>query len=60
MIDTLDKLKRAAAFLSKQSVIAVDLENYNENSYEGFTCLVQISANFAQSTPIKTYIIDVL
>ena len=59
MVDSLDKLISATSELSTYNTIGVDIENNNTNSYEGFTCLVQISAYPKSSTPI-TYLFDIL
>ena len=40
--------------LSKEKEIAVDLEHHSTRSYQGFTCLIQISSRD------QDYIIDVI
>ncbi|RKP12521.1 ribonuclease H-like domain-containing protein, partial [Piptocephalis cylindrospora] len=42
-IDTLEALKVVTRKLEGQSEIAVDLEAHDMRSYQGFTCLIQIS-----------------
>eukprot|EP01022_Parablepharisma_sp_SALTPOND_P020992 TRINITY_DN395_c0_g1_i4.p1 TRINITY_DN395_c0_g1~~TRINITY_DN395_c0_g1_i4.p1 ORF type:complete len:201 (+),score=0.34 TRINITY_DN395_c0_g1_i4:70-603(+) len=42
-IDSVESLKALAATLEKEKEIAVDLEHHSWESYQGFTCLIQIS-----------------
>ena len=46
--------------LSSCKIIGVDLENNHTQSYNGFTCLIQLSSYNLESGIIKTYIVDVL
>ncbi|KFD54978.1 hypothetical protein M513_04160 [Trichuris suis] len=52
MIDTVEELKNLCEHLNMQTEFAVDLEANSERSYQGITCLVQIS------TRNEDYIID--
>jgi len=51
-VSTRDGLEKMVMELQNCRVIAVDLE-HSSKSYEGFTCLVQVSSRF------KDYILDV-
>jgi ribonuclease D len=51
-IDTLSKLQSMINDLNQYKEIAIDLEHHSFRSYQGFTCLIQIS------TRDKDYIID--
>ncbi|CAF1445936.1 unnamed protein product, partial [Didymodactylos carnosus] len=42
-VDTLEKLKTMLSDIEKAQDLATDLQNYSYRSYEGFTCLLQIS-----------------
>ena len=54
MVDTEEGLARMAAVLAGQSAIAVDLEAHTLRSFQGFTCLMQVS------TRQEDYLVDVL
>ena len=41
-------------------IIGVDLENNHYDSYNGFTCLIQLSTYGPQLGVVTTYVIDVL
>ena len=43
LIETREDFLYCVDLLSKESVIGVDLEHNNRISYNGFTCLIQIS-----------------
>jgi len=43
-VDTLDKLQTMMDHLELQSELAIDLEHHSFRSYQGFTCLMQISS----------------
>ncbi|CAF1195051.1 unnamed protein product [Adineta steineri] len=43
-VDSLDKLKTMMDHIEIQSELAVDLEHHSYRSYQGFTCLMQISS----------------
>eukprot|EP01103_Thecamoeba_quadrilineata_P014932 TRINITY_DN4571_c0_g1_i1.p1 TRINITY_DN4571_c0_g1~~TRINITY_DN4571_c0_g1_i1.p1 ORF type:complete len:850 (-),score=160.48 TRINITY_DN4571_c0_g1_i1:118-2667(-) len=53
-IDTPEDLHSLANILNKETEFAVDLENHNYRSFQGFVCLMQIS------TRSEDYIIDTL
>lgn len=53
-IDTEDKLNEMINILSRQTEIAVDVEYHSFRSYQGFTCLVQIS------TRSEDFIVDAI
>ncbi len=53
-VDTVDGLVKCADKLRKCTEIAVDLEAHSERSFQGFTCLMQIS------TRAEDFIIDTL
>lgn len=53
-IDTPEELKRVAEKLSTVSEFAIDLEAHSYRSYQGFTCLMQVS------TRAEDFLIDVL
>lgn len=53
-VDTESRLKKLLKDLSRVSEIAVDVEHHSYRSYQGITCLLQIS------TRQKDYIIDTL
>lgn len=42
-VDKVDVLEEASGNLARQSIIAVDLENHDYYSYQGYSCLLQIS-----------------
>lgn len=44
-IDTLEALQALKNQLQKVSLMAIDLENHSFHSYNGFTCLLQISSH---------------
>ena len=46
--------------LKSCEIIGVDLENNHTQSYNGFTCLIQLSTYDFESGDIKTYVVDVL
>ncbi|KAH6931823.1 hypothetical protein HPB50_000888 [Hyalomma asiaticum] len=54
IVETVDQLKDMCAALSKETEIAVDLEHHSYRSFQGFTCLMQIS------TRTQDYIVDTL
>ncbi|XP_077998718.1 exosome complex component 10-like [Glandiceps talaboti] len=54
MINTLDQLQQLSDLLNKQKEFAVDLEHHSYRSFQGFTCLMQIS------TREEDYIVDTL
>ncbi|CAF0970033.1 unnamed protein product [Adineta steineri] len=43
-VDTVDKLKIMIDHIELQSELAIDLEHHSYRSYQGFTCLMQISS----------------
>ncbi|CAF3327692.1 unnamed protein product [Rotaria socialis] len=43
-VDTSDKLKTMNDHIENQSELAIDLEHHSYRSYQGFTCLMQISS----------------
>ncbi|CAF1671665.1 unnamed protein product, partial [Rotaria sordida] len=43
-VDTPDKLKKMIDHIENQSELAIDLEHHSYRSYQGFTCLMQISS----------------
>lgn len=53
-IDTEEELDKMIVDLSKEPMIAVDLEHHSMHSYHGVTCLMQIS------TPTQDYLIDTI
>lgn len=53
-VDTEQALYALVDELKDQRLIAIDLEYHSERSFQGFTCLMQIS------TPAKDYIVDPL
>ncbi|GIY19961.1 hypothetical protein CDAR_583751 [Caerostris darwini] len=53
-VKTEDELKKMCETLNKEKEIAVDLEHHSYRSFQGFTCLMQIS------TREEDYIIDTL
>eukprot|EP01116_Phalansterium_solitarium_P020725 TRINITY_DN619_c0_g1_i1.p1 TRINITY_DN619_c0_g1~~TRINITY_DN619_c0_g1_i1.p1 ORF type:complete len:857 (-),score=388.24 TRINITY_DN619_c0_g1_i1:349-2919(-) len=53
-IDTPDALERAAAELENEPAVAVDLEHHSLRSFQGFTCLMQLSSRR------KDYLVDTL
>ena len=54
MVDTPEGLARMAAVLAQQDSVAVDLEAHTLRSFQGFTCLMQVS------TRQEDYLVDVL
>ncbi|VDK17628.1 unnamed protein product [Anisakis simplex] len=52
MVDTIEKLEKVRDELNASSAFAVDLEHHSYRSFQGLTCLLQIS------TSAKDYIID--
>ena len=52
MVDSLELLQHVSKELLNIEIIAVDLEHHDYRSYQGITCLIQIS------TPHHDYIID--
>jgi len=52
MVNTKELLQEMISELSKCPEIAIDLEHHDMNSYQGFTCLIQMSSRS------KDYIID--
>lgn len=59
LIQTEASLMKAATALSGHAILGVDLESSQE-SYNGFTCLLQISAYGDDGARVETYVIDVL
>jgi ribonuclease D len=53
-IDTKEQLLELSALLTKEGIFGVDLEHHAYRSYQGFTCLMQIS------TSTTDYLIDAL
>ncbi|KAJ1818701.1 exosome nuclease subunit, partial [Coemansia sp. RSA 2599] len=53
-VDTADQLARMMEHLGTADEVAIDLEHHNYRSYQGFTCLVQIS------TRSRDYVVDAL
>nr|XP_018902827.1 PREDICTED: exosome component 10 [Bemisia tabaci] len=53
-VDNEDKLNIMAKYLNSQKEIAIDLEHHNYRSFQGFTCLMQIS------TRTQDYVIDAI
>jgi len=53
-VDTLEALQRMRETLNTQDLFGFDLEHHGERSYEGFTCLMQISTRSAD------YVIDTI
>ncbi|KEG09572.1 ribosomal RNA processing protein 6 [Trypanosoma grayi] len=53
-VDTVEGLEKVVATLLKEKEIAVDLEHHDFYSYQGFTCLMQISSR------TEDFIIDCL
>ena len=53
-VDTVPQLEKLALLLDKEEEIAIDLENHNYRSFQGFTCLMQIS------TRKEDFVIDTL
>ena len=53
-VETEEKLDELVALLDTQQEIAVDLEHHDYRSFQGFTCLIQIS------TRNEDFIIDTL
>ncbi|KAL3228022.1 hypothetical protein MRX96_003953 [Rhipicephalus microplus] len=54
IVETVDQLKDMCEALSKETEIAVDLEHHSYRSFQGFTCLMQISSR------THDYIVDAL
>ncbi|KAG8179896.1 hypothetical protein JTE90_017428 [Oedothorax gibbosus] len=54
MVTTEEQLKELCAELKKQESFAVDLEHHSYRSFQGFTCLMQVS------TRERDYLVDVL
>lgn len=54
IVETVDQLKDMCTALSKETEIAVDLEHHSYRSFQGFTCLMQISSRS------QDYIVDTL
>jgi exosome complex exonuclease RRP6 len=54
MVDTAEGLARLASVLGQQRAIAVDLEAHTLRSFQGFTCLMQVS------TRQEDFLVDVL
>lgn len=54
IVETVDQLKDMCEALSKETEIAVDLEHHSYRSFQGFTCLMQISSR------TQDYIVDTL
>uniref|UniRef100_A0A5S6Q7N7 HRDC domain-containing protein n=1 Tax=Trichuris muris TaxID=70415 RepID=A0A5S6Q7N7_TRIMR len=46
MVSTVEELEKLCELLNRQSEFAVDLEANMERSYQGFTCLMQISTRY--------------
>ena len=53
-VDTKEKLVACIEDLKKERCIAIDLEHHSQHSYQGFTCLIQMS------TRTTDYLVDVL
>lgn len=53
-IDTVPSLKKMIKDIKLESFITIDLEHHSERSFQGFTCLIQLS------TPRKDFIIDTI
>ncbi|CAD6992966.1 unnamed protein product [Ceratitis capitata] len=53
-VDTVPKLNAAVEELSKQREIAIDVEHHSYRTFQGFTCLVQVSSRN------KDYLFDAL
>ena len=58
MVTSPSELVEAVGHLEKQKVIGVDTEFNNSESYDGFLCLVQLTA-YVNDKPV-TYLIDTL
>lgn len=54
LVETVEQLQEMCAALSQEAEIAVDLEHHSYRSFQGFTCLMQIS------TRSHDYIVDTL
>jgi len=54
MVETLEKLEELTTYLQTQMEFAIDLEHHSYRSYQGITCLMQIS------TRTHDYIVDTL
>lgn len=54
LVETVEQLQEMCAALSQEVEIAVDLEHHSYRSFQGFTCLMQIS------TRSHDYIVDTL
>jgi exosome complex exonuclease RRP6 len=46
-VDTAEKLESLISLLSKETELAIDLENHSHRSFHGFLCLMQISTRRA-------------
>ena len=46
MVETLEKLEELTTHLQTQMEFAIDLEHHSYRSYQGITCLMQISTRF--------------
>eukprot|EP00798_Chlamydomonas_sp_ICE-L_P018552 gene18552-25059_t len=53
-VDTTEALQQLVEEISEEPFIAVDLENHSYRSFQGFTCLMQISSRTSD------YIVDVI
>lgn len=60
MVETEAQLREMAKQLEGCPIVGVDLENEHHDTYNGFTCLIQLSSYNLESGEIKTYVIDVL
>lgn len=54
-VSTKSELQSLSELLISQKIIAVDLENHNTHSYEGFLCLIQITL-----LDYSTYLVDAI
>ena len=60
IVDTLAALNLVRERIAKHKIVGIDLENNHNNSYNGFTCLIQLSVYDQASGDISTFVIDVL
>ena len=60
LVETLDDLMKVRDALAGHRIVSVDLENNHRDSYNGFTCLIQLSVWEEATGEVKSYIVDVL
>ena len=58
LVETVAQLRQVATELKGVDIVGIDLENEHQDTYNGYTCLIQLSSYKVDE--IRTYVIDVL